>query len=273
MGPVRKRIGPIANQIADGRFCSAAKRVIHDSRSGPIGGSAYRKALELSLHVLLLTDADDARSSLPLLTAFARPVRRVPLNTSGAAHCLGADVAIVDGRADPVAAREACRRMAASTPAIALLAMLFPEDFARVGADWHVDDVLSASACSDELYTRLRLAVARRRQTYGETVEFGDLTIDPASYTVLLGNREVKLTLTEFKILNYLVQHAGRAITRDRLIRDIWGRDRHERTVNVYVQRLRAKLGDEHGSIVDTVRGVGYVARPPRPSAVIAHSA
>ena len=75
--------------------------------------------------------------------------------------------------------------------------------------------------------------------------------------------------------MNFLVQHAGRAFTRTRLMHEVWGYDCNGRvrTVDVHVRRLRAKLGTEHESMIDTVRGVGYMAAtPPQPEWILSES-
>jgi len=229
----------------------------------------------MSLDVLLLTDADDFEASLPTLKSFTQIVRRVPLTDNIDGHRSSADVAIIDARTDPEAARAACRRLTAEAPAIAVVAVVAPADFVAVDVDWHFDDVLLPAAGADELQARLRLAIARRRSAMDGTLKFGDLVLHPASFTGSLNGDDLGLTLTEFKLLNFLVQHAGRAFTRTRLMHEVWGYDCNGRvrTVDVHVRRLRAKLGTEHESMIDTVRGVGYMAStPPQPEWVLSES-
>jgi len=134
---------------------------------------------------------------------------------------------------------------------------------------------LLPTARTDELQTRLRLAITRRRSAMDGTLKFGDLLLHPASFTGSLDGQDLALTLTEFKLLNFLVQHAGRAFTRTRLMHEVWGYDCNGRvrTVDVHVRRLRAKLGAEHESVIDTVRGVGYMAAtPPQPEWILSES-
>jgi DNA-binding response OmpR family regulator len=222
----------------------------------------------MPLDVLLVTDAADFESALPRLRSFAQTIRHEPLTEGIEARYHGADVAIIDGRTDLSAARRACRRLTADAPAVAVVAVVAPADFVEVDVDWHFDDVLLAAAGAAELQTRLRLAINRRRSAFAGTLQFGELILHPASYTASLGGRDLGLTLTEFKLLNFLVQHAGRAFSRTRLMHEVWGYDCNgrARTVDVHVRRLRAKLGVEHESVVETVRGVGYMAMtPPQP--------
>src|ERR1700739_3644918 len=209
----------------------------------------------MSLDVLLLTDADDFESVLPTLSSFARTTRRAPLGDHLYGHSDKADVAIIDARTDLAAARGVCRRLTASVPGTAVLAVFKPADFVTVELDWNFDDVMLPAAGADELQARLRLAVKRRRSAIDGTLKFGDLTLHPASFTGSLVGKNLGLTLTEFKLLNFLVQHAGQAFSRTRLLQEVWGYDSNGRvrTVDVHVRRLRAKLGIEYESMVDHV--------------------
>ena len=229
----------------------------------------------MSLDVLLLTDEDDFESALPTLEAFTQTVRRAPLTCDVDAHHGDADVAIIDARTDPAAARSVCRRLTSDAPAITVVAVVAPADFMAVDVDWHFDDVLLPAAGADELQTRLRLAITRRRSALDGALKFGDLVLHPGSFTGSLDGKDLSLTLTEFKLLNFLVQHAGRAFSRTRLMHEVWGYDCNGRvrTVDVHVRRLRAKLGAEHESMIDTVRGVGYMApTPPQPEWILSES-
>jgi DNA-binding response OmpR family regulator len=226
----------------------------------------------MSLDVLLLTDADDFESVLPTLGSFAHTMRRAPLADHIDGRCDKADAAIIDARTNLAAARGACRRLTASAPATAVLAVVTPANVVTVDVDWNFDAVMLPAAGADELQARLRLAIKRRRSAVDGTLRFGDLTLHPASFTGSLAGRDLGLTLTEFKLLNCLVQHAGRAFSRTRLLHEVWGYDCNGRvrTVDVHVRRLRAKLGTEYESMVDTVRGVGYMAvTPPHPEWIV----
>jgi DNA-binding response OmpR family regulator len=227
----------------------------------------------MSLDVLLLTNEEDFESALPTLKSVTQTVRRGPLTDGINGHPDPADVAVIDARTDLAAARTACRRLNSHAPATAVVAVVTPADFAAVDVDWQCDDVLLPAAGADELQARLRLAITRRRSAMDGTLKFGDLLLHPASFTGSLNEHDLSLTLTEFKLLNFLVQHAGRAFTRTRLMHEAWGYDCNGRvrTVDVHVRRLRAKLGAEHESMIDTVRGVGYMAAtPPLPEWILA---
>lgn len=226
------------------------------------------------MDVLLVSNDNDFESVLDL-ASFALTVRSAPL-TDDYWRADGADVAVIDARTDLVAARTACRRLTASLPALAVVAVVTPANLVAIDVDWNFDDVLLAAAGAAELQARLRLAITRRRNAVGGTLQFGDLSLHPSSYTVSLRGADLGLTLTEFKLLNFLVQHAGRAFSRTRLMHEVWGYESNGRvrTVDVHVRRLRAKLGTEHEAMVDTVRGVGYMAvTPPQPRWVVGEPA
>lgn len=224
------------------------------------------------MDVLLVSDEDDFEAALPTLRALTRNIRRVPLddNAEGRRHAV--DVAIIDARTNLATARSVCRRLTANAPGVAVLAVVAPINFVAVDVDWHFDDVLMPTASADELEARLRLAIKRRRSAVDGTLKFGDILLHPSSFAASLAGNELSLTATEFKLLNFLVQHAGRAFSRTRLMHEVWGYDctGRVRTVDVHVRRLRAKLGTEHESMIDTVRGVGYMAvTPPHPQWIV----
>ncbi|OBK54354.1 winged helix-turn-helix domain-containing protein [Mycobacterium kubicae] len=224
------------------------------------------------MEVLLLTNEADFESALPSLESFALQVRRAPLEGHDRAVYDGVDVAVIDARSDLATARRVCRQLNADAPVMAVVAVVAPRDFVDIDVDWHFDDLLLTPAGAAELQTRLRLAIRRRRSAFAGTLQFGDLILHPASYSVSLNGKDLGLTLTEFKLLNFLVQHAGQAFSRTRLMHEVWGYDCNGRvrTVDVHVRRLRAKLGSAHESMVDTVRGVGYMAvTPPQPRWIV----
>lgn len=227
------------------------------------------------MKVLLVADDAAFESTLPTLDQCAQVIRRTRLDEPDP-PIGGADIAIIDARTDLVRARRACRRLTSTAPAVAVVAVVALADFVDAEVDWHFDDVLLAAAGAAELRTRLRLAITRRRGALKGTLQFGELVLHPDRYSVTLDGTDLGLTLTEFKLLNFLVQHAGRAFSRTRLTHEVWGYDYtgRIRTVDVHVRRLRAKLGSERESMVETVRGVGYMAvTPPQPRWILSDPA
>ena len=101
----------------------------------------------------------------------------------------------------------------------------------------------------------------RRRapEQASDVVRLGELQLDGATHRVTYNDQLLKLGPTEFKLLNYLMHHAERVHSRSQLLDRVWGDHVfiEARTVDVHVKRLREALG-EAGSMVETVRGVGY---------------
>jgi two-component system phosphate regulon response regulator PhoB len=128
------------------------------------------------------------------------------------------------------------------------------------GLDAGADDYITKPFSTQELMARIR-AVLRRRapEQASEAVHIGDLNLDPVTHRVSWQGVPLKLGPTEFKLLNFLMRHPERVHSRAQLLDKVWGDHVfiEERTVDVHVKRLREALG-EAGSMVETVRGVGY---------------
>ena len=189
------------------------------------------------------------------------------------------------GFAQPSAFWEA---MGEQTPSLALLDVMLPEEdgisvLKKLRASAHTarlpiimltakgteyDKVLGLDAGADdyvtkpfgmmELLSRIR-ALLRRTERNDALYRCGQLTVDPGSHTVLVGDREVALTQKEFEVLYLLLKNKGQVLSRERLIEDVWGYafTGESRTVDVHVRTLRQKLG-EAGACIETVRGYGY---------------
>ena len=127
-----------------------------------------------------------------------------------------------------------------------------------LGLDAGADDYVTKPFGMMELLSRIR-ALLRRTERNDALYRCGQLTVDPASHTVLVGDREVALTQKEFEVLCLLLKNKGRVLSRERLIEDVWGYafTGESRTVDVHVRTLRQKLG-EAGACIETVRGYGY---------------
>ena len=127
-----------------------------------------------------------------------------------------------------------------------------------IGLDEGADDYMTKPFGMMELLSRIR-ALLRRTERNDALYRCGQLTVDPASHTVLVGDREVALTQKEFEVLCLLLKNKGQVLSRERLIEDVWGYafTGESRTVDVHVRTLRQKLG-EAGAYIETVRGYGY---------------
>ena len=129
------------------------------------------------------------------------------------------------------------------------------------GLDVGADDYVSKPFSPKELIARIR-AVLRRRAPHlaGDPVQIGPVRLDPVSRTVTCEEKAVTLGPTEFELLQYLMTHPNRALTRDQLLNALRGDHRflEDRTIDVYIRRLRAGLGPAGDTMIETVRGIGY---------------
>jgi len=124
-----------------------------------------------------------------------------------------------------------------------------------------VDELLVVPATVAEL--RLRVARAWQRAgavADGETLTLGGLELNVATHETTVDGRPVDLTHMEHRLLRFLLTHPRRVFTREALLERVWGYEHYgaTRTIDVHVRRLRAKLGDEYGPRIQTVRSVGY---------------
>jgi DNA-binding response OmpR family regulator len=93
-----------------------------------------------------------------------------------------------------------------------------------------------------------------------ELIEYGDLMLNLETYQAACGGRPLDLTYMEYELLKFLAAHPGKVFTRETLLSRVWGYEYYggARTVDVHIRRLRAKLGEEHANLIQTVRSVGY---------------
>ena len=135
------------------------------------------------------------------------------------------------------------------------------EEYGKItGLDSGADDYLVKPFGMMEMVSRVRAVLRRANpERVKAPLSLGGVTLDPVSHRVTVGGEEISLTLKEFELLHTLMSSPGVVFTRDRLLSEIWGTDYdgETRTVDVHVRTLRQKLG-EAGSIIGTVRGVGY---------------
>jgi DNA-binding response OmpR family regulator len=180
------------------------------------------------------------------------------------------DLILLDLMLPGIDGLEICRRLRAdprtkSIP-IVMLTAKGEESDAVVGLMQGADDYVRKPFGMKELVARIatRLRAVRGDDT-GETkkvTRFGELVVDPVRHEVVLGGEPVVLTMTEFKLLHFLVAHRGRAFTRHELLDAVVGTEAViiDRNVDVHVATLRKKLGD-YGANIQTIRGLGYKFR------------
>ncbi len=180
----------------------------------------------------------------------------------------GPDAIVLDvmmPRLDGIEVCRSLRERGDRTPILVLTAKHRLTD--RVaGLDAGADDYLVKPFALEELLARLRALLRRAAPPDDGTVHtLDDLSLDPASRVVRRGEREIPLTRTEFSLLELLLANAGQVLTRELIMDRIWGYDfaTSSNSLDVYIGYLRRKTEAEgEARLIQTVRGVGYVARP-----------
>jgi len=175
----------------------------------------------------------------------------------------GAPIAtVVDFRALGVHAEQACKAVRGDRVLrkASVIALVFEQEGPRLDLSLGFDDVILAPYRLSELAARLRLARWRvDSNSSPETLRVGALTLNPATYEVLVKRAPIDLTLKEYQLLLFLMRNSGRVFSREELLDRVWEMDYlgGTRTVDVHVRRLRAKT-EAAGDLFETVRGVGY---------------
>lgn len=125
------------------------------------------------------------------------------------------------------------------------------------GIDGGADDYMAKPFRIEEVLARLRALIRRANGQSTPEIRCGDVRLDPRVARVTLSGTAVKLTSHEFRVLSYLMHHRGRVVSQGELTEHIYARDadRDSNTVEVFIARLRKKLG---ASLIETVRGLGY---------------
>jgi two-component system OmpR family response regulator len=181
----------------------------------------------------------------------------------------GWDVLVVDRmlpHRDGLSIIEELRRKGDQTPAL-ILSALGQVDDRVTGLRAGGDDYLPKPYAFSELLARIEVLARRRKPGEAETVyRVGGLELDRLSHTVARGGRPIPLQPREFRLLEYLMKHAGHVVTRTMLLENVWDYhfDPQTNVIDVHVSRLRAKIDkgfDE--ALIQTVRGAGYMIRPP----------
>ena len=176
------------------------------------------------------------------------------------------DVVVLDWMLPKISGIEVCRRLRGrqetrNLPIIMLTARGEEADRIR-GLDTGADDYIVKPFLMKELFARVRAILRRIRPGLAEDkVAVGDLTIDRVAHRVMRGGDEIHLGPTEFRLLDYLMQHPGRVFSREQLLDAVWGSDVYveARTVDVHIGRLRKALNKvEGGDPIRTVRSAGY---------------
>ena len=227
----------------------------------------------LSGSVLLVIGDDEERLHLGRALS-GEGWRVIPAGSGNQARQMASreefEIAVVDNRLPDERGFQVIS--AVQKPNVSTVALLRDEDTMDriVGIELGADYYMRSPVNPRELVARVK-QIFRKRERGGDEdpgrLFVGDLEIDPDQVLVRKGDREISLSPREFKLLHTLARSPGRVFPRSALLRQVWGEDEFidERTVNVYVQRLRNKLGDNSNEpkLIETVRGFGYrLVRP-----------
>ena len=221
----------------------------------------------VSASILLVIGDDEERLRLRRALS-GEGWRVIPAGSSAQAQQMAArqsfEIAVVDSRLPDERGFRVVS--AVGGPGVSTVALLRDEDTMEriVGIELGADYYMRSPVNPREQILRKR---ERMEEESSGRLYVGDLEIDPDLVEVRRGDRTIRLSPREFKLLYTLAKSPGRVFQRGSLLRQVWGGDEYidERTVNVYVQRLRAKLGGnpDEPEIIETVRGFGYRLRRP----------
>jgi DNA-binding response OmpR family regulator len=220
----------------------------------------------------VLVVEDEESITTPLTAALAREGFEAAVAATAAealelAARLEPDLVLLDLMLPDGSGLDVCRelRRTSSVPIIVVTARGDEADRV-VGLELGADDYVVKPFSARELVARMR-AVLRRAEAPGEQradgpIRVGDLLVEPSGRTASIGGRPLELSRKEFDVLCLLAREAGRVVTRERLIEEVWETTwfGSTKTLDVHVSSLRRKLGDDAADprFIHTVRGVGF---------------
>ncbi|HVC15285.1 MAG TPA: response regulator transcription factor [Acidimicrobiales bacterium] len=171
--------------------------------------------------------------------------------------------AVVSATDDLSRALAFCRQLRRREDPVSPLLLVIADDQLRELQlrDDLFDDFCVLPSRPAELAARLEHLLWRAgRSTAPDVIEHGPLVLNLETYQAAVAGRVLDLTYMEYELLRFLAAHPGKVFTRETLLSRVWGYEYYggARTVDVHVRRLRAKLGEEHAHLIQTVRSVGY---------------
>lgn len=127
------------------------------------------------------------------------------------------------------------------------------------GFELGVDEYISKPFSPKILVARVEAILNRTQTKKNEVQDYGGIVIDSDGRTVKVDEKEIELSLREYELLKYLVDNQGIALSRDKILNNVWNYDYYgdSRTIDSHIKKIRHKLGKK-GKYIETMRGVGY---------------
>jgi len=180
-------------------------------------------------------------------------------------HTHGPALVVVAQRLGDESGLDLCRQLRTEENRVPILLMMAHDALAdRVAClESGADDYFLAPYRSDDFIRRVN-AYLHPSAAIGEQLRFADLVLDIAQRQVVRNNRIIELTMKEFELLKYLMEHPREVLTRKQILESVWGYDfiGESNVIEVYIRYLRLKIdGENEKRLIQTVRSVGYVLR------------
>jgi len=169
------------------------------------------------------------------------------------------DLIILDRLLPEIDGLEICKKIREAgihTPILILTAKGQVQDRVE-GLNSGADDYLLKPFAFEELLARIRALVRRPPQRLNPVLKIADLSLDTNNFEVKRAGKNIELSSKEFALLEYMLRHPGKVLTKDQIISHVWSYDADvlPNTVEVYIGYLRKKIGED---LIHTVRGFGY---------------
>ena len=127
------------------------------------------------------------------------------------------------------------------------------------GFELGVDEYISKPFSPKILVARVEAILKRTSPELKEQKDYGGIVIDPEGRTVTVDGKQLEMSLREYELLKYLVDNEGIALSRDKILNNVWNYDYYgdSRTIDSHIKKIRHKLG-KRGKYIETIRGIGY---------------
>lgn len=150
-----------------------------------------------------------------------------------------------------------------STVPVIMLTARGEEQDELFGFELGVDEYISKPFSPKILVARVHAILNRTCENKEDKMDYGGILVDSDGRTVLVDNKKIDFSLREYELFKYLVDNVGVALTRDKILNNVWNYDYYgdSRTIDSHVKKIRHKLG-KRGKYIETIRGIGYKFEP-----------